>query len=161
MRRWLHALGAARGAPLFFHAPLLNPHPHEQVERRLDRLDPGDRDDPASQLAFERRLFATGLRRGVVFLNAGPLIRVLASNRHPVAVFCGHVHQSSAIAFDRSSLRVRSIPFAAPHTADQTVTLLTAPALGHVRFPGGEPPGYLLASFRGGCLSTLECRRVA
>jgi len=154
------ALDGARGAALFFHAPLLHPHPREPVEKRLDRLDPGDRDDLASQIAFERRLFATGLRRGVVFRNVGPLIRTLASHRHPVAVFSGHVHRSSALAFERASLRLRSTPFAAPQAPDQTVSLLTAPALGHVRFPGGEPPGYLLASFENGRLAALECRPV-
>ncbi|HVO23381.1 MAG TPA: metallophosphoesterase [Candidatus Margulisiibacteriota bacterium] len=154
------ALDGTRGAALFFHAPLLNPHPHEPVEKRLARLDPGDRDDPAAQIAFERRLFATGLRRGVVFRNVGPLIRMLASHRHPLAVFSGHVHRSSAIAFDRISLRLRSTPFAPPHAADQTVSLLTAPALGHVRFPGSEPPGYLLASFEDGRLAALERRPV-
>jgi hypothetical protein len=154
------ALDGARGAALFFHAPLLHPNPHEPVEMRLGRLDPGDRDDQASQLAFERRLFATGLRRGVVFRNVGPLFRMLASHRNPLAVFSGHVHRSSAIAFDGTSLRLRSIPFAAPQGSDQTVALLTAPALGHVRFPGSEPPGYLLASFEGGQLAALECRPV-
>lgn len=154
------ALDGARGAAVFFHAPLLHPHPREPVEKRLDRLDPGDRDDPASQIAFERQLFATGLRRGVVFRNVGPLIRTLASHRHPLAVFSGHVHRSSALAFDRTSLRLRSTPFAAPQAPDQTVSLLTAPALGHVRSPGSEPPGYLLASFEDGRLAALECRPV-
>lgn len=154
------ALDGARGAALFFHAPLLHPHPRESVEKRLDRLDPGDRDDQASQLIFERRLFATGLRRGVVFRNVGPLIRMLASHRNPLAVFSGHVHRSSAIAFDPPSLRLRSVPFAVPQAPDRTVSLLTAPALGHVRFPGSEPPGYLLASFEGGRLAALECRPV-
>jgi len=154
------ALDGARGAALFFHAPLLHPHPREPVEKRLDRLDPGDRDDLGSRIAFERRLFATGLRRGVVFRNVGPLIRTLASHRNPLTVFSGHVHRSSAIAFDRASLRLQSMPFAAPQTPDQPVSLLTAPALGHVRFPGSEPPGYLLASFEGGRLAALECRPV-
>ena len=154
------ALDGARGAALFFHAPLLHPHPHEPVEKRLDRLDPGDRDDLPSQIPFERRLFATGLRRGVVFRNVGPLIRALASHRHPLTLFSGHVHRSSALAFDRTSLQLRSTPFAAPQAPDQTVSLLTAPALGHVRAPGSEPPGYLLASFEAGRLAALECRPV-
>jgi len=154
------ALHDARGAAVFFHAPILHPHPDELVEKRLDRLDPGDQDDAASRIAFERRLFATGLRRGVVFRNVGALIRALASHRHPLTVFCGHVHRSSAVAFDRPSLSLRSMPFAAPAAPDHTTALLTAPALGHVRFPGSEPPGYLLASFEAGQLAALECRRV-
>jgi hypothetical protein len=154
------ALDDARGAAFFFHAPLLHPHPREPVEQRLDRLDPGDRDDLPSQIAFERRLFATGLRRGVVFRNVGPLIRALASHRHPLSVFSGHVHRSSALTFDRTSLQLRSAPFAAPQAPDETVSLLTAPALGHVRSPGSEPPGYLLASFEAGRLATLERRPV-
>jgi hypothetical protein len=79
---------------------------------------------------------------------------------NPLTVFSGHVHRSSAIAFDRTSLRVRSMPFAASHAPDQAIPLLTAPALGHVRFPGNEPPGYLLASFEQGRLAALECRPV-
>jgi hypothetical protein len=107
------AAGVQTGQPaaLFMHAPLLHARPGMRVENCADRVDPGDHDDETAQLRFERRLFATGLRCGVMFRNVGPLIRALASAPLPVTVFTGHVHHGTALALHKPSLRVTSRPF--------------------------------------------------
>jgi calcineurin-like phosphoesterase family protein len=138
------------GAALFMHAPLLHDRGGPALEQNLRHLDPGDRDDDHADLAFEHQLFATGLRCGVAFRNPAALVRVLAAAPGSLVVFAGHVHHGSGIAFDPLTLRVRRVPLAAPRTTQRTVTLLTAPALGHRRPEDGADPGYLLARFDDG-----------
>ena len=152
--------GMHRGAAVFMHAPLLHDRAAARLDGRLQRLDPGDRDDHAARVAFERRLHATGLRCGVFFRNPGPLVRALATVAAPVVVFAGHVHHASAIAFDPASLRVRSTPVTAPRGMQRMVTLLTAPSVGHRRPEEAAEPGYLFARFDAGRATVLAERRV-
>jgi hypothetical protein len=152
------ALSSSQGSAVFFHSPLLNPVDDAPVEQHLDRLDPGDSDNLASQLAFERHLRHKGLRRGVFFHNPSLLIRALVSAGGPVATFSGHCHRARAIEFDRHNLALRSVPFGQPQDANQTVTMLTAPALGQSCHAGKQPPGYLLATFEDGRLISVRPR---
>src|SRR5262249_1473880 len=57
------AIAGARGMAFFFPAPLLHTGAPDPVQDRIDPLDPGDRDDSASRLPFERRLLRAGVRR--------------------------------------------------------------------------------------------------
>jgi hypothetical protein len=154
------SLSSSRGAAVFFHSPLLNPPDSLPVERHLDRLDPGDGDDLATQLAFERRLRRGGLRRGVFFHNPGMLVRALVSAGGPVATFSGHSHRARAIEFNRRTLALRSASFGQRPEPEQTVTMLTAPALGQSCRTGEESPGYLLAAFEDGRLVSVRPRTV-
>ena len=157
------SLSSSQGAAVFFHSPLFNSVNDIPIEKCLDRLDPGDVDDLGAQLAFERRIRRGGIRRGVFFHNPGLLVRALISAGCPVTTFSGHGHQAQSIEFDRQTLAVRSVPFAAPISPKQTVTMLTAPALGQLprggtRHPGY--PGYLLATFEDGSLISLKPRTI-
>ena len=157
--RWLSAtLAGAHHAAVFFHAPILTPHSITAVEDHLEDIHPGQDDGHDAQVAFERRLQRSGLRRGVSFRNMAPLVRALASVRGSVATFSGHVHRSSRIEVDRDSLRLRSAPIASDRNGADTIPLHIGASLGHVRAPGGEPPGYLLAEFDGGALRQVRRR---
>ncbi len=98
---WLKAPG---GAALFFHAPLLRVTHLADVGHRVGRLEPGTKDSLASRVAFELRLKRAGVRNGVCFRNPGPLLRALAAAPGPVVAFSGHVHEATAVQFDRSGL---------------------------------------------------------
>jgi len=155
IQRVSRSLDGAAHAALFFHAPLLSPQPNQPVESRIDHLHPGERIDTASQVAFETRLQRSGLRRGVSFRNTAPLLNALAGVRGGVTTFSGHVHRSSRIDIDRRSLRPRTAAIEAPHDATN-LTLHIGASLGHVRGPGEEPPGYLLAHFDDGRLRSVR-----
>lgn len=146
------ALGEAKGAAIFYHAPLLHPEPSIRVESRLARLDPGDHDGAAAAAAFERRLFGSGLRHGVFFRNPGALIRVLAATQRSAAVFSGHVHQCHAMRFDPVDLSVRTMELPWRPGGERSVGLFNAPALGQTAMTQGAAPGYLLATFASGRL---------
>ena len=154
---WLRStLAGAHNAALFFHAPILHPHPRMPVESHLDDIHPGEHDGYDAQIAFERRLQRSGLRRGVAFRNMAPLVRALASVRGSVATFSGHVHRSSRVEVERDSLRLRSATAGWDRNGADTIPLHIGAALGHVRSPGSEPPGYLLAEFDGGALRQVR-----
>lgn len=147
------ALAGVGGSAVFLHAPLLHPPPGVRVETRLARLDPSE---PGDATAFDRALFASGLRRGVFFRNAAPFLRALRDARGPLAVFSGHVHRAHAWRWDPRSGAARSTRWGA--IGDEAgVRFANAPAVGHT--PPGEPdarPGYLVASFADGALCALE-----
>lgn len=154
---WLRStLAGAHNAALFFHAPILHPHPRMPVESHLDDIHPGEHEGYDAQIAFERRLQRSGLRRGVAFRNMAPLVRALASVRGSVSTFSGHVHRSSRVEVERDSLRLRSATAGWDRNGADTIPLHIGAALGHVRSPGGEPPGYLLAEFDGGALRQVR-----
>lgn len=149
--------GAVRGAQaiaLFVHAPLFHPRP-SRAPSRLD-LDPGDGDRLEDQVAFEKRLFATGQRGGVLFRNPGGLLRSLRGARGPVTVFSGHVHKATCVNVDRRGLHGQVASFAPPSDPSITMPILTTPSLGHYRRVHGEAPGYVLAAFDEGALVGLE-----
>lgn len=155
------SLSSPLGAAVFFHAPLLNASHGDPIERRLDRIEPGDVDNHRSQLAFERRLVRGGMRRGVFFHNPGLLVRALISAGGSVATFSGHGHKAQSIEFDRRTLAVRSVPFGPPHASERVVAMLTAPALGQLPRGGArQPAGYLLATFEDGRLVSVTPRAV-
>jgi hypothetical protein len=159
---WLEStLSGAHHAAVFFHAPILHPRPRQRVEQLIKHIDPGSREGASTTIAFERRLFASGLRRGVSFRNVARVVRALLSVPGSVTTFSGHVHRSSRIEVQRSSLRLRSASFA-PHTDEPTTMALhIGAALGHVRTPGDEPPSYLLAELEAGTLRSVQRRPVA
>lgn len=157
------AIGAALdGTPaaLFLHAPVLHTGRPAAIESKLDRLDPGDRDDLAARVDFERRLLRAGVRRGVLYRNPGPLLRALTGSAAPAALFAGHIHRGTAAFVDRRTMAVRSAAVSAPDDAGAVVPLYTAPSLGQMRDrpEESEPPGFLLARFEGGRLAALEQR---
>src|SRR5690606_6975247 len=150
------ALAGGGGSAVFLHAPLLRPPTGARIETRLPRLEPGDPDAPGAAAAFDRALFASGLRRGVFFRNAAPFLRALRAARGPLAVFSGHVHRAHAWRWDPRSGAAASVDWGAVD-GDEGVRFANAPAVAHV--PPGEPdarPGYLVASFEGGALRALE-----
>jgi hypothetical protein len=153
------ALTGCRNAALFFHAPLFNPLPGSTVGPQLDRIDPGDDDSESARLHFERRLFRSGHRHGVFFRNAAPFVRTIASFEGALAVFSGHVHGTHAIELERASMQVRSVAVDKAHS-NGVHALLNAPALGQTATRNGEPPGYLLAQFDGGRMTSVERRHV-
>ncbi len=157
---WLETvLEGAGHAALFFHAPLFNPLPHQRVEDLITDVNPRDA-HAAGTLAFERRLFASGLRRGVAFRNITRVLRALAEVRGSVTTFSGHVHRASRLEVERPSLRMRSALVEGGETDPQTMTLHIGAALGHVRAPGHEPPSYLRAEFTDGALQHVRHCRV-
>jgi hypothetical protein len=160
VRLLTESLGKSHGAAVFLHAPLLHARPGMRFADGIGELDPGDRDDLASQVTFERRLFATGLRCGVLFRNVAAVARALAMAPAEVTVFSGHVHHASALALGKQSqsLRLSALRLPLETRPEAATVLLTAPALGHVRRPGGEMPGYLMARFRQGSLTAVEER---
>jgi hypothetical protein len=119
-------------------------------------LDPGDTDNLTGRVAFECRLRYAGLRGGVLFRNPGPLLRTLLSANGSVVSFSGHVHHATAIELDRRTLRARAVAIGAPDRPLDTVTLVTAPALGQQWTAGYSRPGYLLARFHEGALVGLD-----
>jgi hypothetical protein len=153
----VRGLGAGgSGHAVFLHAPLVHPPPGAPLEARLPRLEPGDADDSASRTRFDRTLFASGLRRGVFFRNAAPFLRALRAAPRPLAVFSGHVHRAHAWRWDPRSGDARSCRWDEVGGAPGA-TFANAPAVSHA--PAREPeqqPGYLLASFDGGALCSLE-----
>ena len=155
------SLSSARGAAVFFHAPLLNPPEDAKVEECVGQLDPGSGDDLAGRVAFERRIGRSGMRRGVFFRNPGPLVRALVSAAGPVVTFSGHAHQAGAVEIDRSTFAVRSVPAGPPPAPEQTVTMFTAPAVGQLPHQGNQPPGYLLARFEDGRLDSFQRQTLA
>ncbi|MGD0383852.1 MAG: metallophosphoesterase [Thermoguttaceae bacterium] len=152
---WLQTPG---GAAIFFHAPLLRVSNPAGVGRRVGRVDPGADDNLTTRIAFELRLKRAGMRNGVCFRNAEPLLRALAAARGPAVTFSGHVHQASAIQLDRTDLVLQTVDLAPPTDPAQTVIMLTAPALGQVPIGNHQPPGYFLAHFEGGALVSLDRR---
>jgi hypothetical protein len=153
------ALARCRNAALFFHAPLFNPRPGRTLAPRIQRVDPGDDDRLPARIRFERRLFSSGHRHGVFFRNPAPFVRTLASFSGGLASFSGHVHGTHAVEFDPTNLAVRSVPIDQAH-ANGVQALLNAPALGQTATRNGEPPGYLLAHFDGGHMTSVERRGV-
>jgi len=151
-------LSTTQGTAVFFHAPLLNPPEGAGDEPHVESLDPGEEHDLASRAAFERRIGRGGIRRGVLFHNPGPLIRALVSAAGPVAVFSGHVHRAGAVELDRRTFAIRSVPLARPPANERTVSMLTAPAVGQLPHEGNQRPGYLLATFEEGRLTSLQRR---
>jgi hypothetical protein len=150
------AARAGRGAALFLHAPLLHPPERGGVEERVARLDPGSDDGLAERVAFERRLFSSGLRRGVFFRNPAPLVRSLRARRAPVAVFSGHVHRAHAMTLERDGGALASTPLADAATCAERVAFVSGPALGQTDVRAEEQPGYLVARFAGGRLAGVE-----
>lgn len=157
--RWLRsALDGARNAAVFFHAPILSPQPDVGVEHQLSDIHPGENEDHATQVAFERRLQRSGLRGGTSFRNVGPLVRTLLSVPGAVTTFSGHVHCASRVEIERSSLRARSAPIASSRNGAGIIPLHIGASLGHVRHPGSGRPGYLLAEFEDGTLRSVQAR---
>jgi hypothetical protein len=152
------SLSSSQGAAVFFHAPLLNSSHNMPAEQRIDRLNPGDVDNHDSQLAFEKRIQRSGMRCGVFFHNPGLMIQALISAGGPVVTFSGHNHQIGSIEFDRNTLAIRSVPLGPPSSPESTITMLNAPALGHMSKNGNSRPGYLLATFNNGRLVSVKQR---
>ncbi len=155
------ALEGAGGAALFFHAPLLHAAEGNGINGQVGRLELGDQEKLSSRVAFECRLGSAGVRRGVFFRNPGPLLRAMLAAPAPLVTFSGHVHHASAVELDRGTLAVRGAAFAAPAMPEETMTLLTAPALGQQGTNGSGRPGYLLARFQAGALVRLEHRELS
>ncbi len=155
------SLEGAKGTALFFHAPLLHAANGSGIDGQVGRLDLGDQDELGPRIALERRLVAAGVRHGVSFRNPGPLLRAMVSAPGPVVGFSGHVHHPTAVEVDRGTLAVRAAALAPPGRPGETVTLLTAPALGQQPAQGDGPPGYLLARFHAGALVGLERRELS
>lgn len=153
------ALAGCRRAALFFHAPLLHPLPGSTVHANLQHIDPGDGDTLPARLQFERRLFRSGHRHGVFFRNAAPFVRTIAAFDGALTAFSGHVHGTHAIELERAGSRVRSVAIDGAH-GNGVHSLLNAPALGQTATRNGEPPGYLLARFEGGCMMAVERRQL-
>jgi hypothetical protein len=154
------ARAGGRGVALFQHGPLFHPPERRPVEQHVDRLDPGDADDIAARVAFERRLRASGLRRGVFFRNPAPLVRTLRSAKTPVAVFTGHTHRTHAMALAAADGALRSTPLAAAISDAERVALLFAPSLGQTDVLCEETPGWLAARFEDGALAEVAFRPV-
>ena len=121
-------------------------------------MAPGVEDNLATRVAFELRLKRSGVRNGVCFRNPEPLLRALAAAPGPVVTFSGHVHQATAIQFDRSSLVLETADPVAPSDPERTVSLLTAPSLAQVPDGKRQPPGYFIAHFKDGALVWLDRR---
>ncbi|HYD49082.1 MAG TPA: hypothetical protein VEB21_12075, partial [Terriglobales bacterium] len=151
------AVRGGRAAVLLTHAPLL--HPRGGRARQF-ALDPGERNGLASQAHFERELFATGHRSGVIFRNSAELIRILASAPGPVSVISGHVHKATGARLDRRRLQAEVCGLVPPQDPSAEVPLFTAPSLGHRRKAHGEWPGYLIATYHDGALVDIERRFV-
>lgn len=155
------AFGAAeaggRGVALFQHAPLFHPPERGGVEACVQRRDPGDDDRLATRVAFERRLHASGLRRGVFFRNPAPWVRALRQSRAPVAVFAGHVHRGHAMELRRADGGLGSTSMEAAASDADRAALVTAPSLGQTDVRCEERPGFLWARFEAGrLLGTLR-----
>jgi 3',5'-cyclic AMP phosphodiesterase CpdA len=149
-----------RGVALFQHGPLLHPPERRPVEAHIERLDPGDDDGIAGRVAFERRLRASGLRRGVFFRNPAPLVRTLRRAKTPLAVFAGHTHRTHAMALDAADGALRSTPLASAASDAERVALVSAPSLGQTDVLCEETPGWLAARFAGGALAEVAFRPV-
>lgn len=152
------ATDARRCGPVLPRAPLLHVNNSADVGHCVGWIDPGKDGDSASRIAFELRLKRAGVRNGVCFRNADPLLRALANVRGPVVTFSGHIHHASAVQLDRTDLVLRTADPAPPTEYGQTVTLLTAPALGHVHIGNHQPPGYFLVHFKEGEMVWLDRR---
>jgi hypothetical protein len=155
------SLEGADGAALFFHAPLMHAANGSGINGQVGRLELGDQKKLSARVAFERRLGSAGVRSGVLFRNPGPLVRAMMAAPGPLVTFSGHVHHASAVELDRSTLAARGAAFAAPAIPGETMTLLTAPALGQQGANGSDRPGYLLAWFQSGALVRLEHRKLS
>jgi 3',5'-cyclic AMP phosphodiesterase CpdA len=152
------ARASGRGVALFQHGPLFHPPERRPVEAHIDRLDPGDDDGIAGRVAFERRLRASGLRRGVFFRNPAPLVRTLRAAKTPVAVFAGHTHRTHAMALDAADGALRTTPLAAAASSAERVALVFAPSLGQTDVLCEEAPGWLVARFEDGALAEIAFR---
>ena len=149
-------LQAGGGAALFFHAPLLAAPTEVRIEERLASLHPGPQEALADRVAFECRMQRAGFRTGVSFKNPGMLLREIAAAAGPVATFSGHAHRATAIEVNRRTMRARSIDPNQTAAGPDIFSLLTAPALGQVVRGGTQRPGYLLARFSNGALTSLR-----
>jgi predicted MPP superfamily phosphohydrolase len=154
------ALEDCRNVALFFHAPLLNPPPGTRIEARLTRLDPPDDDRLSARIGFERKLFGSGLRHGVFFRNPACFVRTLASFPGSLTTFSGHVHGTHTAELDPRTLAVRSVGIRQAHS-NGVHALINAPALGQTATRDGEAPGYLLARFDGGRLTSVQRRTLS
>lgn len=155
VQRIEHTLAGAGPAALFVHAPLL--HAREGAAASID-LDPGDPDDAHH---FDRRLFASGLRNGVLFRNCGRLVRALLDHRGPTTLLSGHVHHDTAITVARRTRTAKLGRLQAPADSREEIPLITTPSLGHRRHAGAERPGFLLITFRDGAVQHVERRSVS
>jgi hypothetical protein len=158
VRRLAESLQGARGAAVFFHAPLLHARDHNRLEDRIGRLDLQTRLNFESPATLERTLQRAGVRQGVCFRNPGQLARELLSTECPLVTYSGHVHRSTTIELDRTTCGLRSVVMGAPQQAARTITLVTAPALGQLRYGEDGLPGYLLCRFEDGKLVSLVRR---
>jgi hypothetical protein len=96
----------------------------------------------------------------VFFRNPAPFVRTLGSFPGSLAAFSGHVHGTHAIELDRTEMRVRSVAIDKAHS-NGVHTLLNAPALGQTATRNGEGPGYLLARFEAGQMTSVQRRAVS
>ena len=151
-------LKGSRGAALFFHAPLLATRGGVHSRELICSLDAGSQDSLGRRVWFEKRLQKAGFRCGVSFRNPGALLEKLSSTTSPIAAFSGHVHYPSAVEIDRDTKQAHFINPNQAASRSDTITLLTAPALGQLGPLTAHPPGYLLARFVDGALVSLQCR---
>jgi predicted phosphodiesterase len=150
-------LSGSRGAALFFHAPLLATRRGVQSRGHICSLESGPQNSLGRRVLFEKRLQRAGFRCGVSLRNPGALLEKLSSTTGPIAAFSGHVHYPSAAEIDRDTKQARFINPSQAASRSDTITLLTAPALGQLGPLTAHRPGYLLARFEDGALVSLQC----
>ncbi len=153
VRSWLRG---PQGTALFFHAPLLSPPGDTARSSVLTYLRRPTRKARVERVAFAGPAGRAGLRSGVAFRNSGTLIHDLVESPGSVVAFSGHLHRPSALEVDRRTLRVRQLPVDGAVSRPETITLLTAPAIGQSTPDHRHPPGYLLARFVDGSLVSLR-----
>jgi hypothetical protein len=155
IRGWLQE---GRGSALFFHAPLLAARGNECIQERVARLGLEPQNSLDARVRFERRMQEVGFRCGISFRNPGAVIQELAAAVGPAATFSGHLHRAGAMEIDRRTMQIRSLDPNQAAAGPDTITLLTAPALGQLNPGEGRRPGYLLARFADGALVSVRQR---
>lgn len=161
--RWLDGIGGIGGTAVFFHSPLLASGDAPLLAGGAaplaeGRLGVDSQHTHQERVALERRLQVAGIRQGVSLQNAGAVLAKLRDAQTAVAAFSGHHHATTALAWHPASQSFQSLDPAQARGGDDTILLLSAPAVGQVRMAANQPPGYLLARFEDGKLTKLERR---
>lgn len=152
-RQLIARVEQAKASAIFLHAPFLHSGNGQPID---SSMPPMSAECSPQERQLESAWSTAGIRAGVCWQNSARVLGHLAAGTHPCTVFSGHVHRMTRTDLHRDTGRILSAEVGAPIDTMHTIPLWTTPALGQYG-PGPEHrPGYLVATFTDGQLSSVH-----